>query len=216
MKLKHKNPLIEDTVSGCSHILGVILAIVGTFALIVRNYHNDSWHFWSTLIFGLSLILMYTTSSAYHLCRSVELKKKLRKLDHSAIYILIAGTYTPFCLISLRQSGSIGWIIFAITWGIAILGILLSYRHMKSNVSLIKTIGYIAMGAIVVSVMPSFYRVLSANNNEETLYWVLVGGIFYILGCVPYMLSKYRGMHSIWHFFVMGGSICHYIAVWSL
>jgi len=217
MKLKYKNPIIEDAVSGWSHIFGVILAIIGTVALVIKYYpNNDSWRFWSTLIFGLSLILMYTTSSAYHLCRSESLKKKLRKLDHSAIYILIAGTYTPFCLITLRQSGSLGWIILALIWGIAIIGIFLSYRRMKSNVSLVKTIGYIAMGTVVLAVIPTFFEILEANNNEVALYWILAGGAFYILGCVPYMFSKYSGMHTLWHFCVMGGSACHYIAVWSL
>lgn len=217
MKLKYKNPIIEDIVSGWSHILGLALSIIGTVALAINNYpDSDSWRFWSTLIFGLSLILMYSTSSAYHLCRSESLKKKLRKLDHSAIYILIAGTYTPFCLITLRQSGSLGWIIFAITWGVAILGIFLSYRRMKTNVSLVKTIGYIAMGAVILAIIPSSLEALQANNNEKAFYWIIAGGAFYILGCVPYMLSKYSGMHTLWHFFVMGGSACHYIAVWSL
>lgn len=217
MKFKQKNPLIEDLVSGWSHILGVILAIIGTTALAMHNYSNsDSWRFWSTLVFGLSLILMYSTSSAYHLCRSEERKKKLRRLDHCAIYILIAGTYTPFCLITLRQSGSLGWIVFAVSWSIAIVGILLSYRKMKNSVSLVKTIGYIAMGVVIMAVIPSFLNVLEADDNEKALYWMLAGGAFYILGCVPYMFSKYRGMHSLWHFFVMGGSVCHYIAIWSL
>ena len=217
MKLKYKNPVIEDMVSGWSHVLGVVLAVVGTIAIVIHNYPNvDSWRFFSTLVFGLSLILMYTTSSAYHLCRSEERKKKLRKLDHSAIYVLIAGTYTPFCLITLRESGSLGWIIFSLTWAVAIIGILLSYKRMKSNVSLVKTVGYVAMGAIIFSVLPSFFGVLEANNNEKALYWILAGGAFYILGCVPYMFSKYSGMHTIWHFFVMGGSACHYIAIWSL
>ena len=215
--MKYKNPVTEDILSGWSHILGVVLAIIGTIAIVMKNYPiSDSWRFWSTLIFGLSLILMYSTSSAYHLCRSDSRKKKLRKLDHSAIYVLIAGTYTPFCLITLRESGSLGWLIFALTWSIAIIGILLSYRRMKSSVSLVKTIGYIAMGTVILAVTPTFLEILQTNNNEKAFYWIVAGGVFYILGCVPYMLSKYKGMHTVWHFFVMGGSACHYIAIWSL
>lgn len=217
MKLKLKNPVIEDSVSGWIHIFGVVLAVIGTIALVVKNNPSENiWSFWSTLIYGLSLILMYTTSSAYHLCRSVVRKKKLRKLDHSAIYILIAGTYTPFYLITLRESGSLGWIMFAVAWGVAIIGIILSYRRLKDNVSLIKTIGYVVMGAMVIYIIPPFVNALSIDNNESALYWIAAGGAFYILGCVPYMFSKYSGMHSLWHFFVMGGSACHYVAVWSL
>lgn len=217
MKFRQKNPLVEDLVSGWIHILGVALAIIGTIALIIQSCSTgDSWRFWATLIFGLSLILMYSTSSAYHLCRSEERKKKLRKLDHSAIYILIAGTYTPLCLITLRDSGSLGWIILGTTWLVAIIGILLSYRKMKSSVSLVKTIGYISMGLITLAIIPSFLEVLEADNNEKALYWLLAGGALYIVGCVPYMLSKFCGMHSLWHLFVMGGSVCHYIAIWSL
>lgn len=217
MRLKVKNPLTEDLISGWSHLLGVVFAIAGTIALILKNSPDkNAWSFWSTLIFGLSLILMYTTSSAYHLCREDILKKKLRKLDHCAIYVLIAGTYTPFCLITLRQTSSLGWIMFAVAWGVAIIGIILSYRRLKESVSLIKTIGYITMGAMVFSIIPSLVNALAITNNESALYWIMLGGAFYILGCVPYMFSKYKGMHSLWHFFVMGGSVCHYIAIWSL
>lgn len=217
MKFRQKNPLIEDLVSGWMHILGIALAIIGTIALVSHSYSTgDGWRVLATLIFGLALILMYSTSAAYHLCQSEERKKKLRKLDHSAIYILIAATYTPFCLITLRESGSMGWIVLGASWMTAVIGIVLSYKKMKSNVSLVKTIGYIAMGLIIVGVIPSFIDVIDVGNNRKALYWLFAGGALDIIGCVPYMFSKFSGMHSLWHLFVMGGSVCHYIAIWSL
>lgn len=217
MKLQLKNPNTEDSISGWSHVFGAVLALIGTVTLFMKNFPNENlWNVGSTFLFGVTLILLYSTSSAYHLCRPVGRKKQLRKLDHSAIYLLIAGTYTPFCLITLRESGAWGWLLLAAVWGVAIMGIFMSYRKLKDNASLVKTIGYIGMGMMFVCALPPLVNALTVNNNIEALYWLGIGGLFYIVGCVPYMLSKYRGMHSLWHIFVMSGSACHFIAIWSL
>lgn len=217
MKLKLKNPAIEDSISGWSHIFGIILALIGTTALMIKNVPSgDIWKISSTFIFGFTLILLYSTSSAYHLCRDVERKKKLRKLDHSAIYLLIAGSYTPFCLITLRENGAWGWLLFAAVWGIATMGIFMTYRKLKDKASLIKTVGYISMGLMILCALHPLVNTLTASNNVDVIYWLIAGGAFYIAGCLPYMFSKYSGMHSLWHLFVMGGSACHFVAIWSL
>ncbi len=207
---------IKDPVSGFTHLAWAILSVAGLVLLILTAIFNGegAWDIVSFSIFGVSLILLYTFSSLYHLCNvSSKASMILRKFDHIMIYVLIAGTYTPVTLGPLR--GGWGWSIFGVIWGITILGIFLTIFWFNAP-RWITTSLYIIMGWIVIIAIYPMVVTFKEANALSSLLWLLTGGIFYTAGGIIYGLKKpnfknpYFGFHEIFHIFVMLGSLCHF------
>lgn len=190
-----------------SHLVGAALALVGLILLVVSAARQgDPWKIVSFTIYGTALLLLYTFSTLYHSLKGTA-KKVFRRLDHLAIYLLIAGTYTPFTLITLR--GSWGWSIFGAIWSLAILGTMLEWVPQKGN-RILPVIIYILMGWLIVIA----FRPLLQNLTLSGLLWLLIGGIFYTCGVFFYALDKkIFHFHGIWHLFVMAGSLSHYVTI---
>jgi len=206
-----QNNMDNEPLSSLTHLIGLILSVSGLILLVVFGAINGSvWHVVSFSIFGSSLILLYLASTLYHFIpKSSPAKKIFQKIDHSMIYVLIAGTYTPICLVALK--GGIGWSIFGIIWGLAVFGILLKIFVKKINQKF-STALYLIMGWIVLF---AFY---SITKNIETIgvWWLIAGGIFYTIGVIFFALdkivprTKWLGMHEIFHLFIIAGSYSHF------
>jgi hemolysin III len=200
----------EEIANMATHILGFILSFIGSIFLIIRALsRGDHWHLVSFIIFGISLLAMYTSSTLYHSVTEEKGKKYLRKLDHSSIYILIAGTYTPFLLTNLR--GTTGWIMFAVIWTFAIVGIIIKLATQITS-KWVSAIIYLVMGWLAVFIARSMIDSLSAKS----LIFLLCGGLFYSLGVLFYVWKKLPYHHAVWHLFVLGGSISHYFSVYYI
>lgn len=202
----------EEIFNAVSHIVGggfgVIALVLG---IIFACIHSNAYGLASMIVFGTSLILLYTMSAIYHFLHRNRAKKVFRIFDHCTIFLLIAGTYTPFCLITLRESGAIGWIMFGIVWFFAILGIVGNAINMHHPI--IKTLSmicYIGMGwCIIFAIKP-----LLANLEMNGFWLLLIGGISYTIGAIFYGFGrKAKYIHSVWHLFVLLGSILHYFSV---
>lgn len=190
-----------------THLVGAALALAGSVVLVVlAAREGDPWKIVSFSIYGVMLVALYVFSTLYHSVRG-RAKNVLRKFDHCSIYLLIAGTYTPFALVSLR--GVWGWWIFGVIWGLALVGIVQEIWLAK-GARILSLIIYILMGWLaMVAVMP-LWRALTPAGFA----WLAAGGACYTLGIVFYVLDhKVRHGHGLWHLFVLGGSICHFFTV---
>jgi hemolysin III len=197
----------EEFWNTLTHGIGVLLSIAALIILIVlgTNSTND-FSLFAGIFFGTSLIILYTASTLYHYFKSQKLKDKLRVFDHISIFYLIAGTYTPFALITLKDS--FGWWLFGIVWGIAFLGTIFKV-FFTGKYEYVSLILYIAMGWIVVLDFSN----LITNISSEGLYYLIIGGVLYTLGTIFYATHKIPYNHAIWHLFVLGGSIFHFFSV---
>lgn len=193
----------EEIANAITHGIGAALSIAGLVLLVVFSAkRNDAWRTVSFSIYGATLIILYLMSVFSH-SLSGKVKRLFELFDFSAVYLLIAGTYTPITLIFLR--GALGWSIFGIIWGLAIAGILFRVFFLgKFNVA--GTIVYILMGWIIVFTL----KPLLASTPKEFVYWIFAGGLSYTVGTVFYLFTKMPYHHPIWHLFVIGGSICHF------
>ena len=210
MKNKHITyyDLSEEKINILTHAIGLLLSIVALVLLIIHASSNGSArHIVSFTIFGASMILLYSASTLYHYSQTPNLRRKLNILDHASIYVLIAGTYTPFTLVTLK--GALGWTIFGITWGIALIGIFLKLFY-TGKYDKISTIAYVAMGWIIIFAVKPLIENLPLNG----LYWLLAGGIFYTIGAVLYSIKKIKFNHAIFHIFVLLGSFSHFMAIY--
>lgn len=206
---------VRDLVSGLTHCIGAALSLVGLVLLIVfAAIYGNAYHVVSFTIFGVGLFLLYLFSTLYHWLNISEKGITVfRKFDHIMIYILIAASYTPVCLVSLR--GPWGWSLFGVIWGLAVLGTILSAIWIKAPRSITTTI-YIIMGWVVIIAIYPLIQVFKEANNLKSLIWLVAGGIFYTIGGIIYALkvpkTKWKGFgfHEIFHIFVMLGSACHY------
>ena len=199
---------IEEKLNVITHGIGLVLSIVALILLILHaNEMGTSRHIVSFTIFGTSLILLYSASTFYHYSQKPSIRHKLNILDHASIYVLIAGTYTPFTLVTLK--GPLGWTIFGITWGIALLGVLLKLFY-TGKYDKISTIAYVAMGWIIIFAVKPLIENLPLNG----LYWLLAGGIFYTIGAILYSIKKIKFNHAIFHVFVLLGSFSHFMAIY--
>jgi hemolysin III len=199
----------EERINILSHAMGLLFSIAALLALVTRALlHGTAWHLVSFSVFAISLIALYTASTAYHSTRDPSLRIRLRTVDHATIYVLIAGTYTPFALVTLQ--GSIGWLLFAITWGMAVTGIVLKL-FFTGRYNQVSTLMYVFMGWLIVF----FIKPLIAQFPSAGLAWLLAGGISYTLGAVIYSIPKVPYHHAIFHLFVVLGSFCHFIAVYA-
>lgn len=190
-----------------THLAGAVLALVGTVVLIVLAAQDgDPWKIVSVSIYGATLVLLYGFSTAYHSLRG-RAKNILRELDHHSIYLLIAGTYTPFCLVTLR--GPWGWSLFGAVWGLAVLGSLQELRP-QGGARILSVVIYVVMGWVALVALVPMLRVLGPDGFA----WVVAGGLFYTVGIVFYALdTRLRHSHGIWHLFVLAGSVAHYVAI---
>jgi hemolysin III len=199
----------EERINVMSHAVALLFSIAGLLALVTRALlHGTTWHLVSFSVFAISLIALYTASTAYHSTRDPSLRIRLRTVDHATIYVLIAGTYTPFALVTLQ--GSTGWLLFAITWGMAVTGIVLKL-FFTGRYNQVSTLMYVFMGWLIMF----FIKPLMAQFPSAGLAWLLAGGISYTLGAVIYSIPKVPYHHAIFHLFVVLGSFCHFIAVYA-
>lgn len=190
-----------------THLVGAVLALAGSVALIVLAALNgDPWKVVSVSIYGVTLVLLYSFSALYHSLRG-HTKAILRKLDHLSIYLLIAGSYTPFCLVTLR--GPWGWSLLGVVWGLAVLGCLHELRP-QSGARILSVVLYVVMGWVVlVALVPLLHALGPAG-----FAWLAAGGLFYTVGIAFYALgSRLAHSHGIWHLFVIAGSAAHYFAI---
>jgi hemolysin III len=199
----------EERINVMSHAVALLFSIAGLLALVTRALlHGTTWHLVSFSVFAISLIALYTASTAYHSTRDPSLRIRLRTVDHATIYVLIAGTYTPFALVTLQ--GSTGWLLFAITWGMAVTGIVLKL-FFTGRYNQVSTLMYVFMGWLIMF----FIKPLIAQFPSAGLAWLLAGGISYTLGAVLYSIPKVPYHHAIFHLFVVLGSFCHFVAVYA-
>jgi len=204
---KYYSPL-EEKINIISHAIGFSLSIVALLLLVTHaTLHGDVWHIVSFSIFGSSLIILYAASTFYHSAKKSELRNRLNIIDHASIYVLIAGTYTPFTLVTLK--GAIGWVIFGTSWGLALTGIILKL-FFTGKYNLMSTIMYVLMGWIIVFAI----KPLINNLPFEGLIWLFAGGISYTIGAILYGIKKIKFNHANFHMFVLMGSFCHFMSVY--
>lgn len=197
----------EELANVVTHGVAMVAALVAATLLIVfAALHGDVWEIVGVSVFATTLVALYTASTLYHAARDPVVKARLKVLDHAAIYLLIAGTYTPFMIGELR--GGWGWSLFGVIWGLAVAGIGLKLIFIN-RFKLLSTGVYVAMGWLVlVAVVP-----LVQNLAPVTLAWMVAGGIAYTAGTPFYHNQRIRYSHAIWHLFVIAGSACHAVAV---
>ena len=208
MKLSREQSRPEEIANSLSHGAGIVAALVGVPILLVHAVrHGDAAFIVGTSIFSAAIFLLYLSSTIYHALPASKAKRVLRVLDHSMIYLLIAGTYTPFTLGVLR--GAWGWTLFGVIWGLASIGVALKASGKASNLIFSTTL-YLLMGWVVVIALEP----LVARVPAPGLLWLLAGGLSYTAGVLFFAIgSKLRYGHLIWHFFVLAGTACHYFAV---
>ncbi|KAA3640441.1 MAG: hemolysin III family protein [Proteobacteria bacterium] len=202
-------PRGEELLNIASHAFGLLLSCVGLVLLVLRALSAGTvWHVVSFAVFGGSLIVLYAASTIYHTTQTPERRIRWRVVDHAAIYILIAGTYTPFMLTTLR--GTLGWTLFAVTWGIALLGIILKL-FFTGRFTVVSTLMYVLMGWLIMFAI----KPLAAALPEAGIFWLMAGGISYTVGAILYAIKVIPYNHAIFHFFVLFGSFSHFMAVYA-
>jgi hemolysin III len=197
----------EEIANSITHGIGIVLAMAALTVLTVfACIYGNAWHIVSVSVYGVTLILLYTASTMYHSIQKPHVKNMLQALDHSAIYLLIAGTYTPFTLVNLR--GPWGWWLFGVIWGFAALGV--AFRMLKIRRWPAVSLGlYIGMGwAVVVAIQP-----LIVSVDTGGIIFLVLGGLAYTVGTLFYCWEKLKYHHAIWHIFVLVGSILHFFSV---
>lgn len=202
----------EEIANAITHGIGALFSIVAlTIMVVFAALFGNVWQIVSVAIYGGTLVLLYTMSTLYHAFTNTRAKKVFKVFDHASIYLLIAGTYTPFTLVVLRNDGMIGWSIFILIWIFAILGITFSTIFI-GRLKILSTIIYLLMGWVVVFAMPDLIHNMRINNVLPGIYWLVAGGISYTIGTIFYIL-KVKYFHSIWHGFVLLGSVLHFVSV---
>jgi len=203
----------EEKANTITHAIGIPFGLLVFGCFLYKNVlTNNYWLIFSTLTYALFMTFSYITSTFYHYEKKENRKLLLRKFDHAAIYLHIAGSYTPFTLVVLRNEGWWGWTLFAIIWLAAFAGVILSFINLK-NASKLETACYVAMGWVVVIAFKPLIDVLSATDSMAIFWWLVTGGLSYTIGAIVYLLKKVEFMHAVWHLFVLGGSVCHAIAI---
>jgi len=196
----------EEVASLVTHAVGVLLSIIALIFMLIDS-GGDAVRLIAAMVFGLSLILLYLSSTLYHFFTSAKWKAWFQTLDHICIYLLIAGSYTPVALITLR--GTWGWSILAIVWSLAFAGVLVKLFVKGKKDHWISTTLYLAMGWLVLGALGPLVRAISPAG----MGWLVAGGLSYTLGIVFFVWRKLPFNHAIWHLFVLGGSICHVMAM---
>ncbi len=210
---------IRDPGSALTHFIGMLMAMAGSMPLLIKVAATQNWHYIGAIcIFIISMVLLYAASTLYHSLNLSGKKLKIfKKIDHMMIFVLIAGSYTPICVISLGDAT--GYALLAVVWGIALAGIIFKLFWVTCP-KWVSSVLYIAMGWACISVFGTLWQELP----KPAFWWLLIGGIIYTIGGVIYALKlsifnskhKYFGSHEIFHLFVMGGSLCHYICMYFI
>ena len=201
-------PAAEERLNIISHGLGFVLSVVALVMLILKAQKlGESRHLVSFIIFGASMVLVYAASTFYHSAKTHRLRIRLNILDHAAIYILIAGTYTPFALVTLN--GITGWTLLWVVWGMALVGVILKLFY-AGRYQLLSTIMYVAMGWLII------FAINPLINNLSTpgLWWLFAGGISYTIGAILFMQKKIPFNHAIFHIFVLLGTFAHFVSIY--
>jgi len=198
---------IEELANAITHGVGLVLSLIGFVVLLVLALvRGGPWQIAGCAIYGVTLVSLYAASTLYHSASSLRLKRTLLIFDHCAIYLLIAGTYTPFLLVNLR--GPWGWSLFGVVWGLALAGVLFKF-WFAGHFPVLSTSFYVLMSWVgIVAVKP-----VLAHIPASGVLWLAVGGLMYMLGVVFYAVRRIPFNHVIWHLLVMAGSTCHYVAI---
>ena len=203
----------EELCNSCSHAAGIILGVVAGAVFIAWCLHTGNiWATTGIILYLFGMLCSYVASTVYHsLSAWSKWKERLRRWDHAAIYWHIAGSYSPITLIALRECGAWGWALFVFIWTAAIAGTIMSFLRLKDH-SHVETLCFVAMG---LSVLVAF-KPLIDSVSDVSMAWLIAEGVSYITGAVFYSLNKRRFMHTVFHFFVLLGSVCHIFAVWHI
>lgn len=203
----HEYSVLEEILHSSTHALGVLLSVVGlSWMLYLSIAAADPWRIVASSVYGASLIALFLASTIYHGMYKSRHREIFKLLDHCAIYLLIAGSYTPFLLVAMRTNT--GWWLFGAIWALATAGIIkkLWFRHRFPRVALAS---YLAMGWLVVVAAPQMAEALGRNG----MAWLVAGGLFYSIGAFFYAAKKIPFNHAVWHVFVLGGGVCHFLSV---
>lgn len=197
----------EEIANSVIHGVGALLSVAALVVLTVSAAGTGSvWHLVSFIIFGSAMVILYSFSAVYHGLTNRRAKDVFEFLDHTGVYLLIAGTYTPFALVALH--GWLGWTIFGVIWGLTAAGILYKAFFLRRAV-ILSTLLYVGMGWIIVLA----FKPLAESMIHGGVFWLVLGGILYTGGTVFYVWRKIRYHHAIWHLFVIGGTVCHFICI---
>lgn len=200
----------EERLNVISHALGLLLSIIAFPYLIFKaTLCTGFWQQASFVIYGLSLITLYAASTFYHAAKEPKRRRKLNIFDHAAIYVLIAGSYSPFCIVGLANE--LGWLMFCIVWFFAFIGVVIKL-YFTGRFGKISTIMYLLMGWQIMF----FIKPLMTNISKESLYWLIAGGVFYSVGALFYSIKKLPYNHATFHVFVLLGSFSHFVAICQL
>ena len=214
MNFIKKYTLGEEITNSISHGVGVVMGLVVCIFFLVWGYSGGSAiAIFSLWLYMFGVVCSYLASTLYHACPAskVERKALLRKFDHAAIYWHIAGSYSPITLVALREQGYWGWTLFCFVWLCAIAGTIMSFRKLQEHSNL-ETICYVLMGLVVLVA----FKPLMDAVSPSAVGWIIGEGVCYITGALFYSFNKRPYMHSVFHFFVLGGSVCHILAVWDI
>jgi len=198
----------EEKLNAWSHGIGAVLGVLGLVLMTQFITPNTSWGLFSVCIYGLSIIILFTASTCYHAVKSEKRKHYFRIVDHISIYMLIAGTYTPVLLLMLPDS--LGWVLFWVVWGIAAFGVVLKI-FFTGKFEIFSTLLYLVMGWLIVF----DFSTLSHRIDHNGLMLLFAGGAFYTIGILFYSIQKIPYNHVIWHLFVLGGAICHFLMIFN-
>ncbi len=197
----------EEIMNSITSGAGLLVSIAGLVLLVAKSsVSGQASHVVSSIVFGMSLILLYTASTLYHSFQRPKIKKFFKILDHSCIYVLIAGTYTPFMIIVVR--GVLGWTLFAVVWSLTVLGIIFK-AFFVNRFKIVSTVAYVLMGWLIIFAIKPLFQALP----EAGIAWLVAGGLAYTLGTIFYIWKGLPFNHAVWHLFVLAGSTCHFIAV---
>tara|TARA_R110000868_G_scaffold268704_1_gene527923 strand:- start:752 stop:1378 length:627 start_codon:yes stop_codon:yes gene_type:complete len=196
----------EEKLNTFTHAIGVLLGVSALVLLIVFDTNKTDWSLFSVIVYGISIIVLFTASTLYHAFKNERRKHYFRIIDHISIYILIAGTYTPVLLISLEQS--LGWTLFWVVWGIAAFGVVLKL-FFTGKFEIFSTLLYLVMGWLIVF---DFSNLSEAIGSDGILF-LFAGGLSYTVGIIFYAIQKIPYNHVIWHLFVLSGAICHFFMI---
>lgn len=197
----------EEKLNAWTHGFGAVLGLVALILLILKTDGAQSWHLFSVIIYGLSIIILFSASTLYHSIEDEKQKHYFRIVDHVSIYLLIAGTYTPILLILLTDS--LGWSLFWTVWGIALFGVILKL-FFTGRFEIFSTLLYLVMGWLIVF---DFTNASTALGSQGIL-WLFAGGLFYTVGIIFYAIQKIPYNHVIWHLFVLAGAISHFFMIY--
>lgn len=206
LDIKRKQSDFEERLNAWTHGLGALLGIAGLVLLISFSKNKTDWSLFSVILYGFSIILLFSASALYHSVKGERHKHYFRIIDHVSIYVLIAGTYTPIALIGLNES--LGWHLFWVVWIIAGFGLILKL-FFTGRFEIFSTLLYLVMGWLIVFDFSNLSKLLGTDGT--TL--LFAGGAFYTIGIVFYIIERIPYNHVIWHLFVLGGAICHYLMI---